>query len=100
MIVVQQTEAFASWLAALRDREARIRILGRIARLENGNPGDVEPVGDGVSEMRIHYGPGYRVYFTRRGLSIAVLLGGGIKKTQDRDIKAAKALAAQLDMPR
>ena len=99
-IVVQQTEAFASWLAALRDRRAKIIILGRIARLENGNPGDVEPVGDGVSEMRIHFGPGYRVYFTPRGLAIAILLGGGSKRTQDRDIKAAKALAAELDKAR
>jgi putative addiction module killer protein len=69
----------------------------RIARLKNDNPGDVEPVGDGVSEMRIRFGPGYRVYFTQRGLAIAILLGGGSKKTQDRDIKAAKALAAELD---
>lgn len=97
MIEVQQTDAFAKWLSALRDREARIKVLGRIARLAHGNPGDVQPVGDGVSELRIHFGPGYRVYFVRRGLHIARLLGGGSKKTQQRDIQAAKALAAALE---
>jgi putative addiction module killer protein len=97
MLEIQQSDAFAKWLGALRDREARIRILGRIARLAQGNPGDVEPVGDGVSEMRIHFGPGYRVYFVRRGLYVAILLGGGSKRTQQRDIRAAKALAALLE---
>ena len=97
MIEVQQTDAFAKWLSALRDREARIKVLGRIARLAYGNPGDVRSVGDGVSELRIHFGPGYRVYFVRRGLHIAILLGGGSKKTQQRDIQAAKALAAALE---
>ena len=97
MTDVQQTEAFAKWLGALKDRAARIKILGRIARLALGNPGDTAPVGDGVSEMRIHFGPGYRVYFVRRGPYLVVLLGGGSKKTQQRDIQAAKALAARLE---
>jgi putative addiction module killer protein len=85
------------WLSGLRDRETRIKILGRIARLAQGNPGDGEPVGDGVSELRIHFGPGYRVYFVRFGPHIAILLGGGSKQTQHRDIQAAKALAARLE---
>ena len=97
MIEVQQSDEFAKWLSALRDRKARIKILGRIARLAHGNPGDVEPVGDGVSELRIHFGPGYRVYFVRRGPHVAILLGCGSKRTQERDIKAAKALAALLE---
>ena len=97
MIEVQQTDAFANLLSALRDREARIKILARIARLAHGNPGDVQSVGDGVSELRIHFGPGYRVYFVRRGLYVVILLGGGSKKTQQRDIQAAKALAARLE---
>jgi putative addiction module killer protein len=97
MIEVQQTDAFAKWLSALRDHEARIKILGRIARLAHGNPGDMQSVGDGVSELRIHFGPGYRVYFVRRGLYVVILLGGGSKKTQQRDIQAAETLAAALE---
>lgn len=97
MIEVLQTEAFTKWLSALRDREARIRVLGRVARLAQGNAGDVQPVGDGVSELRIHFGPGYCVYFAQRGPHVAVLLCSGSKKTQQRDIQAAKALAAQLE---
>ena len=79
VIEVQQSDEFAKWLSALRDRKARIKILGRIARLAHGNPGDVEPVGDGVSELRIHFGQGYRVYFVQRGPYVAMLLGGGSK---------------------
>ena len=97
MIEIQQTEEFSAWLKSVRDRAARTIVLGRIARLANGNPGDVEAIGRGVSEMRIHFGPGYRVYFVRRGETVAVLLGGGAKKTQVRDIKAALALAARLE---
>ncbi len=97
MIDVQQSHAFANWLGALRDRKARIKILGRIARLAHGNPGDVEPVGDGVSELRIHFGPGYRVYFVQRGPYVAILLGGGTKTTQERDIRAARTLTALLE---
>ena len=96
MIEVRQTDIFAAWFAALRDRQARARITARIRRLSLGNPGDVKPVGSGVSEMRIDYGPGYRVYFTRRSDVVAVLLCGGDKRTQDRDIARALALAREL----
>ena len=94
---VRQTDAFAGWLAVLRDERARARINVRLRRLSLGNPGDVKPVGAGVSEMRIDYGPGYRVYFMQRGADIVVLLCGGVKGAQARDIKAAKALAQDLE---
>lgn len=96
MIEVRQTEVFARWLVSLRDRQARARIQARIDRLGLGNPGDVKPVGEGVSEMRIDYGPGYRVYFIRRGDRLVVLLAGGDKHTQPRDIKTALMLARNL----
>ena len=89
MIEVRQTERFKDWLGALRDNNARIRIAARIRRMENGNFGDVQPVGEGVSEMRVHYGPGYRVYFTQQGHEFVILLCGGNKSTQDRDIAKA-----------
>jgi putative addiction module killer protein len=87
---------FAGWFAGLRDREARARITVRIRRLSLGNPGDVKAVGSGVSEMRIDYGPGYRLYFVRRGDTIVVLLCGGDKRTQDRDIARAIGLAQEV----
>ncbi len=90
---IRKTEAFAEWLDRLDDVRARARVLVRIERLAAGNPGDVKPVGEGVSEPRIDYGPGYRVYFTKVGRTIVVLLGGGTKKTQDTDIKSAIKLA-------
>jgi putative addiction module killer protein len=93
---VRQTELFARWFTGLRDRRARRRIQARIDRLAIGNPGDVKPVGDGVSEMRIDYGPGYRVYFVQRGKTLVVLLAGGDKGTQERDIAAARNLARML----
>jgi putative addiction module killer protein len=93
---VRQTESFARWLAGLRDDRARARINVRIRRLSAGNPGDVKPVGEGVLEMRIDYGPGYRVYFVPRGTSLVILLAGGDKGTQDRDITAARVLARGL----
>jgi putative addiction module killer protein len=96
MIEVRKTGEFADWLAHLRDREAKGRITSRISRLEFGNPGDVRPVGSGVSEMRIDYGPGYRIYYAARGSTLVILLCGGDKKTQDADIKRAKALARQI----
>ena len=96
MIEVRETEPFAEWFAELRDERARAKILARIRRLSLGNAGDAAPVGEGVSEMRIHYGPGYRVYFVQRGETLAILLGGGDKGTQDRDIKAAIALAREV----
>jgi putative addiction module killer protein len=96
MIEVRQTDVFAAWFAGLRDREARARITVRIRRLSLGNPGDVKPVGSGVSEMRISYGPGYRVYFVRRGDTVIVLLCGGDKRSQNRDIERALALAQEV----
>ncbi len=96
MIEIQQTNEYAEWFAALRDRQARARIDARIRRLSLGNPGDVKPVGEGVSELRIDYGPGYRVYFAQRGRTLVVLLAGGDKRTQDRDIKLALVLAREL----
>ena len=96
MIEVRQTALFRKWLGELRDAHARIRIVTRIRRLELGNPGDVKPVGGGVSEMRIDYGPGYRVYFTRVGDAIVILLCGGDKSSQSRDIAQAKQLAKEI----
>jgi len=96
MIEVRQTEAYARWIADLDDDRARARIEVRIYRLSLGNPGDVRPVGEGVSEMRIDYGPGYRVYLTQRGKTLVILLCGGDKRTQSRDIADAKAMARQL----
>ena len=96
MIEVRQTDVFADWFAGLRDRAARARITVRIRRLSLGNPGDVKPVGGGVSEMRIDYGPGYRVYFVRRGDTVVVLLCGGDKRNQDRDISRALELAREV----
>ena len=93
---VQKTEVFDTWLAALADQKAVAKIASRIERLEMGNPGDVEPVGDGISEMKIDYGPGYRVYYKRTGKTVTLLLCGGDKSTQRKDINRAKELAAQL----
>ena len=93
---VQQSKVFTAWLKGLRDRRARDRILARIDRLSLGNAGDVGPVGEGVSEMRIHYGPGYRVYFTQRGDTVVILLCGGDKRTQARDIKRAIEMARKV----
>jgi len=93
---IRQTETYARWFDGLRDRPARARIDVRIRRLSLGNRGDVKPVGGGVSEMRIDYGPGYRVYFVERGQTVVVLLAGGDKRTQDKDIATALALARQL----
>ena len=95
MIELIKTNLFDRWLLDLRDRKARAKIETRIRRLSLGNPGDVKPVGEGISEMRIDYGPGYRVYFTRRGPVVVVLLCGGDKGSQNRDIALAKAVAAQ-----
>jgi len=96
MVEVRQTEVFSKWLRELRDRQARARIQTRIDRLQLGLAGDVKPVGEGVSELRIDYGPGYRVYFIRRGRELVILLAGGDKRTQDRDIKTAIELARNL----
>lgn len=93
MIDLKQTETFRKWWTKLKDERARGMIAGRLDRLAYGLGGDVEPVGQGISELRIHYGPGYRVYFQQRGATIIVLLCGGDKSTQAKDIKAAKRLA-------
>lgn len=96
MIEIRKTDLFAHWLDNLNDIRARARIQARIERLAAGNPGDVEPVGEGVSELRISYGPGYRVYFKRRGQELIILLAGGDKSTQPKDIKTALRLARNL----
>jgi len=96
MIEIRKTGLFAQWMDALRDLQARASIQARIERLTAGNPGDVEPVGEGVSELRINYGPGYRVYFKKRGQELIILLAGGDKATQAKDIKAALRLARNL----
>ncbi len=96
MIEVRQTAAFSLWLRALRDQRAKARIAARIRRASFGNVGDVRSVGAGVSEMRIDHGPGYRVYFVRRGDTLIILLCGGDKSTQDRDIERAKVIAREL----
>jgi putative addiction module killer protein len=96
MIEICQTEYFADWLKRLRDRSARSKILVRIDRLRLGLAGDVKPIGEGVSELRIDYGPGYRLYFVRQGKNVAVLLAGGDKSTKNRDIRRAHALTARI----
>ena len=93
MIEIRQTETYAEWFSSLRDRQAKARIDIRIRRLSLGNPGDVKAVGEGVSELRINYGSGYRVYFVQHGQTVVILLAGGEKRTQDRDIKTALELA-------
>jgi putative addiction module killer protein len=97
MIKVERTSVFMSWIEGLRDRKAYARIKVRIDRIEDGNLGDFKPVGQGVSELRIDYGPGYRLYFTRRGKAVVLLLCGGDKSSQASDIKRALALAKEID---
>ncbi len=96
MVQIRKTETFAQWLDELRDVRARARVQIRIERLAAGNAGDVEPVGEGVSELRIDYGPGYRVYFKKHGREVVILLAGGDKRTQSADIKTALRLARNL----
>ena len=96
VIEFRQTEVYARWFRRLRDRQARVRIDNRIRRLSLGNPGDVRHVGEGVSEIRIDYGPGYRVYFVQRAEALVVLLAGGDKDSQARDIRRALELARGL----
>jgi putative addiction module killer protein len=96
MVEIRKTHNFAKWIDGLQDIRARARILVRIERLAPGNPGDVKAVGEGVSEMRIDYGPGYRVYFKKTGQIVIILLAGGVKKTQTRDIQTALRLARNL----
>lgn len=96
MIEVRQTDIFFDWLAGLRDKNAKAKIVTRIRRLELGNPGDVKPVGEGVSEMRVDYGPGYRVYFVSQGDTVVILLCAGDKSSQSNDIAKAKRLAKEI----
>ena len=97
MYEIRRTETFSKWLDKLRDARARVRVLSRLTRAEDGNLGDTKPVGESVSEMRIDYGPGYRVYFTKRRKTIIVLLIGGDKSSQEQDIKRAIQLARDLE---
>jgi len=96
MIEIRKTVTFAKWIDDLCDLRARARVQARIERLAAGNMGDVKPIGEGVSELRINYGPGYRVYFWKRGHSLVILLAGGDKRTQSRDINTALRLARNL----
>ena len=96
MVEIRKTQTFAKWMADLRDRQAKARIIVRIERMQGDNFGNHKAVGDGVSEMRIDYGPGYRVYFTVRGKTLVILLCGGDKGTQRMDIAKAKQLAKEV----
>jgi len=96
MVEIRKTDLFARWLDEIKDLRGRARILARIERLAAGNPGDVKPVGEGVSEMRIDYGPGYRVYYIRQRQKLIILLAGGDKSSQAKDIKTALRLARNL----
>ena len=96
MLEVQKTEEFDEWLSGLADQRAQAKIVSRVERLGFGNPGDVKAVGEGISEMRVSYGPGYRIYFKRTGKTVVLLLCGGDKSTQDKDINRAKEIAAEL----
>ncbi|WP_117194220.1 type II toxin-antitoxin system RelE/ParE family toxin [Rhizobium terrae] len=96
MVEILETEIYATWFSRLRDERAKARINARIYRLSRGNPGDVKPVGSGISEMRIDYGPGYRIYFIRRGQKLIILLCGGDKSSQTDDIASARTMAADL----
>ena len=97
MVEIRRTQAYEDFIGSLRDNKAVAMIVMRVQRLANGNAGDAAPVGEGVSELRLHYGPGYRVYFIQRGKLLIVLLGGGDKSSQQRDIKRAKELANNLE---
>lgn len=90
--VINKTDKFLGWIDGLKDQKGRARVLSRVVAAEAGNFGDCDSVGDGVSEMRIHYGPGYRVYFAQEGINVYLLIAGGDKSSQDRDIRQAKAL--------
>lgn len=96
MMEVRKTEVYTKWLDGLRDSRVRARVLARVERLAAGNPGDVKPVGEGVSELRIDCGPGYRVYYKQHGNELVILLAGGNKSTQQRDIETALDLARNL----
>ena len=94
---IRKTDVYAEWIDNLRDLQGRARILVRVERLASGNPGDVKAISGGVSELRVHFGPGYRVYFTKRGHDIVILLAGGDKSSQSTDIQTALQLAKNLE---
>jgi putative addiction module killer protein len=96
MLTIRQSDTFKDWFSDLRDQNAKRRIAQRLVRVQSGLFGDVKPIGEGVSELRIDYGPGYRIYFAQRGAELIILLCGGDKGTQDRDIRTAKAMAKEL----
>ncbi|WP_096673865.1 type II toxin-antitoxin system RelE/ParE family toxin [Polynucleobacter meluiroseus] len=96
MYTIKETPEFQDWLDGIRDLKTRIRLAKRLAKVRNGNLGDTEPVGDGISEMREHFGPGWRMYYIKQGKIIIVMLGGGDKSTQAADIKAAKKILKTL----
>jgi putative addiction module killer protein len=100
MIQVRESDEFISWMGRLSDRRARLRIAARIARLAAGNPGDAKSVGGRIMELRVDYGPGYRVYYMRQGQTIVVMLCGGDKRTQREDIRRAAAIAEELESER
>jgi len=95
IFLVEKTSEFDKWLSRLKDTRTKAKILLRLQRVEAGNLGDVAPVGEGISEMRIHFGPGYRIYFKKHGSRLILLLTAGLKSTQDRDIKKAKQIWAK-----
>jgi putative addiction module killer protein len=97
VLQIRKTNVYAEWIDNLRDLQGRARILVRVERLASGNPGDVKAISGGVSELRVHFGPGYRVYFSQRGDDIVILLAGGDKRTQTRDIQTALQLAKNLE---
>ncbi len=97
MLEIKQTETFLRWERKLKDQRAKALIAARVFRLANGLPGDVKPVGRGVSELRIHHGPGYRIYFKQKGYELIILLCGGDKSTQQNDIETAQQLAQEWD---
>ena len=97
MLQIRKTDVYAEWIDNLRDLQGRARILVRVERLASGNPGDVKAIGGGVSELRVHFGPGYRVYFSQRGNDIVMLLAGGDKSSQSTDIQTALQLAKNLE---
>jgi len=96
MVEVRQTQEFSAWLHRLRDANAAARVVARVRRMEKGNPGDTRSVGKGILEMRIDYGPGYRICYLHRGAQIVILLCGGDKRTQQQDIKRAQTLSETL----
>lgn len=97
MLEIREPEGFSDWLQTVKDARTKAKIAARIRRLSFGNAGDVAPIGSGLSELRLHHGPGYRIYFVRHGSTLIILLGGGTKRTQSKDIAKAQSMAAELE---